>query len=267
MAHPTQFTYVAACANFISDLLPAPDIIEIGSYDVNGSIRSCFPRVNSYTGLDLMAGPGVDVVGSGHEYGVSNTYDIAISCECFEHNPYWLETFINMIRITRPGGVVIFTCATRGRPEHGTARTDEFSNPGGISQGWDYYRNLLRRDFERKIDMSRHFSVYDFYVANHSKDLMFFVVKSGWHDSDQESCRSRSQVLEVISKLRGVVNDINKAKPRVERDFPILGRVNTLMLLIASNLLCDRMYQDLRIKQARLSHYLSRKMRKYRNNA
>ncbi|MDB0050250.1 hypothetical protein N9F31_02215, partial [Pseudomonadales bacterium] len=39
-------------------------VLEIGSYDVNGSIRSLFNAQN-YVGVDLVEGPGVDVVAGG----------------------------------------------------------------------------------------------------------------------------------------------------------------------------------------------------------
>jgi len=31
----------------------------------------------------------------------ANSFDCTISVECFEHNPFWLETFVNMLRMTR----------------------------------------------------------------------------------------------------------------------------------------------------------------------
>ena len=43
------------------------------------------------------------------------SFDVVISCECFEHNPYWRETFLNMTRVLRPGGLFVLTCATTGR--------------------------------------------------------------------------------------------------------------------------------------------------------
>ena len=39
-------------------------ILEIGSYDVNGTIRNLFASEN-YVGVDLVEGPGVDVVAGG----------------------------------------------------------------------------------------------------------------------------------------------------------------------------------------------------------
>jgi len=41
------------------------DVLEVGSYDVNGSVRPIFSdreRFPHYTGVDMRAGPGVDRV-------------------------------------------------------------------------------------------------------------------------------------------------------------------------------------------------------------
>jgi hypothetical protein len=81
-----------------------------------------------------------------------------VSTECFEHNPFYLETLVNMIRLTRKGGAVLFTCASRGRGEHGTARTSPDASPGTQTRGWNYYRNLVESDFTSKVDFGAHFA-------------------------------------------------------------------------------------------------------------
>jgi hypothetical protein len=42
-------------------------VLEVGSHDVYGTIRSCFGSVGDYVGIDLSPGPGVDLVLSAHE--------------------------------------------------------------------------------------------------------------------------------------------------------------------------------------------------------
>ncbi len=41
---------------------PGCRILDVGSYDVNGTLRPAAPEGASYTGIDLSAGPGVDLV-------------------------------------------------------------------------------------------------------------------------------------------------------------------------------------------------------------
>ena len=178
MAHFQQLQFVAMLARHMTTHWTGLAIVEIGSANVNGTIRPLFPG-SAYTGVDLAAGPGVELVASGHDVAVpSNSVDLAISCECFEHNPMWRETFVNMHRMTRPGGVVAFTCASRGRREHGTTRTRPFDSPGSLAIGWDYYRNLNREDFER-LPLAAMFEDHAFFRNEVSKDLYFAGRKAG----------------------------------------------------------------------------------------
>jgi SAM-dependent methyltransferase len=180
MAHAEQTGFIRLMRDYV---FPSNgSVLEIGSYQVNdiGNLRAIFSGCG-YTGVDLIEGRGVDVVASGHEIGLpSDSFDVTISAECFEHNPVWRETFVNMYRMTKPGGILIITCATRGRIEHGTARstTPDYS-PGTTAIGWDYYMNLTQVDFERAFNISEMFSSHRFYDVRSSHDLYFFGVKSG----------------------------------------------------------------------------------------
>jgi SAM-dependent methyltransferase len=181
MSHPEQLGFVRLMRELLCP--SGGKILEIGSYNMNEpdvGNRAIFSGYD-YTGVDLAEGPGVDLVASGHEVDLpSDSFDVTLSAECFEHNPVWRETFANMYRLTGPGGVVIITCATKGRVEHGTTRSARpgFS-PGTTAVGWDYYRNLTQADFERAFDLSRMFTVHRFYTARTSHDLYFFGAKCG----------------------------------------------------------------------------------------
>ena len=67
--------------------------------------------------------------------------DLCISCECFEHNPFYLKNFHEMINYTNSNGVVLFTCATIGRHEHGTTATNPEHSPASAKK-FDYYKIL-----------------------------------------------------------------------------------------------------------------------------
>ena len=183
MAHPQQITFIEVFSKHIARSYVGFNILEIGSYDVNGSIRKFFPE-SSYCGVDLTDGPGVDIIADGHLVAHDNNfYDITLSCECFEHNPFWLETFFNMLRMTKKGGFVVFTCATIGRREHGTRRTAARESPGTQSVGWDYYRNLTTKDFKKNIEFNKYFSSYIFLVNKKSRDLYFVGQTVGFNEA------------------------------------------------------------------------------------
>ncbi|KRF45525.1 hypothetical protein ASH01_06780 [Terrabacter sp. Soil811] len=178
MSHPEQLAFFAAVARANRGLLADGRLIEIGSYDVNGSIRSLFPA-RDYVGVDLVAGPGVDIVSFGHDINLPDShFDAALSGECFEHDPHWKDTFSNMARLTRPGGLVAFTCASTGRPEHGTIRSRAVESPGTQAEGIDYYQNLSEQDFGG-LPLEELFSAYRFWYLPTSFDLYFAGVRRG----------------------------------------------------------------------------------------
>ena len=152
-------------------------ILEIGSYNVNGTIKSIFTNSKKFIGVDVVNGPCVDVVYDGLNLNILDNFDLSISCECFEHNPYYLENFMKMIELTKNDGVVIFTCASIFRNEHGTTRTTTLSDSPGSMMKWDYYRNLFKKDFT-KIDLRKFFYKYQFYYNLGSHDLYFLGIKS-----------------------------------------------------------------------------------------
>jgi SAM-dependent methyltransferase len=154
-------------------------ILEIGSYNVNGTIRDIFAN-QKYIGVDVKKGPCVDIVYDGLNLDIKDKFDLSISCECFEHNPHYLENFKKMIELTKNDGVVVFTCASIFRREHGTTRTTPADSPGSMEK-WDYYKNLFKKDFEKKIDMNKIFYQYRFYYNLFSYDLFFIGIKDDSH--------------------------------------------------------------------------------------
>jgi len=101
---------------------------------------------------------------------LDESFDVVASCECFEHNPEWVATLNNMIRMC--GGLVFFSCATTGRPEHGTRRT----TPADAPFCGDYYQNLTEEDVRQAVDLSV-FKDYQFITNDTVHDLYFWGVK------------------------------------------------------------------------------------------
>jgi SAM-dependent methyltransferase len=173
MAHRQQFDFVKGVAHLHPNNFHNAKVLEVGSLDINGSVRQFFKDCN-YIGIDLGEGKGVDIVCTGQDYDApDNEFDTVISCECFEHNPDWVATFTNMHRMAKPNGLIIMTCATTGRPEHGTKRT----SPGDAPFCDDYYRNLTEQDFVENLNLDNMFSIYEFGVGHETKDLYFYGIK------------------------------------------------------------------------------------------
>lgn len=177
MAHREQFEFVNSVKIRFPNNFFNSKVLEVGSLDINGTIRNLFTSCE-YLGIDVAAGKGVDRVCQGQEFdGPDDYYDTVISCECFEHNPHWVETFNVMHRVCKPGGLIVISCATTGRPEHGTRRSEPMSSPLTIQIGWeDYYKNLEDVDFIRNFNLDSMFSHYEFSSNDKSHDLYFIGI-------------------------------------------------------------------------------------------
>jgi SAM-dependent methyltransferase len=91
-------------------------VVEIGSYDVNGSVRSLF--TGPYIGLDMEDGPGVDIVGHSTNLPFENdSAPVVVSTEVLEHDPRPWLSIAEMGRILAVGGHLILTA--RGYDERG----------------------------------------------------------------------------------------------------------------------------------------------------
>lgn len=178
MAHPQQKEFVQYVKDKFPQFFTDKRVLEIGSYNINGTMRDFFFACK-YIGLDVMEGHSVDVVCKGHEYKAPReSFDTVLSCECFEHDPYWKETFGNMYRLVRPGGLLFFTCASTGRPEHGTLKErPQDSLASGVKEMANYYGNLTEEDFRRGWTFNAMFSEFEFKVNDFSCDLYFYGIK------------------------------------------------------------------------------------------
>lgn len=179
MAHKEQNTFFAQLKQLYPKYFSDKKVCEIGSLDINGSVRHFFDGCD-YLGVDIGEGPGVDRVVQGQLLDCpSSHFDTMVSAECFEHNPFWVETFTNMLRMTRPGGLVAFSCASTGRPEHGTANTSPNLSPLTYAQGWNYYRNLDAEDFMSTFNLEGWFDYFHFLYCPRMFDLYFYGFRSG----------------------------------------------------------------------------------------
>ena len=93
-------------------------VLELGSLDVNGSPRPFFSDCE-YLGVDWRPGPCVDVVAFAHELTFpSESLDTVISTEMFEHDRFAKHSFLNALRMLKPNGLFVFTCANKKRAQH-----------------------------------------------------------------------------------------------------------------------------------------------------
>lgn len=98
---------------------PLIDVLEIGSLNVNGSVRDHFKNVETYIGIDMEAGPGVDIIASSHNIPIADEdIDLIMCCEMLEHDSDPTATFREIGRVLRPAGAVILTARAGDFPFH-----------------------------------------------------------------------------------------------------------------------------------------------------
>jgi SAM-dependent methyltransferase len=91
-------------------------VVELGSQDVNGSLRDHCPPGVHYIGLDVIPARGVDLVvdPEGHLPLATDAVDVVVTSSALEHDVCFWETFLELIRILRPGGLLYVNAPSNG---------------------------------------------------------------------------------------------------------------------------------------------------------
>jgi len=118
-----------------------------------------------------------------------------IDCEC-GHAAKWRDVMLNMIRITKPGGLIMLTFAGRGRAAHGTIDSDAQYSPYTS----DHYKNISGLDFLGAIPVDHFFSRWSIEADNAMGDTYFWGVRS--HNAYEETTELK-QLEYLLSKARG----------------------------------------------------------------
>ncbi len=176
MSHRSQLDYIEKLSKDFPEYFNNIKMLEIGSLNINGTIRQFFKDCE-YVGVDLDSGRDVDLICEGQLVDhPDNTYDTTGSCNCFEHNPHWIETFRNMYRMTRQNGLLFIVGPTTRYPEHGTSKRAQHDRPLTIAKGWEYYKNLTEQDFRDNFDIDNMFHTYKF-ETNTTPEVFFYGFK------------------------------------------------------------------------------------------
>ena len=144
-------------------------VLDVGSWDGgNGSLKNIFVGHN-YIGLDVQAGPNVDVVGTSHNIPFDNsTFDIIVSSSCFEHDEFFWITFLEMCRVLKTSGY-IYICAPSSGPYHPTKCP---------SDSWRFYPDSWRSLSRWAIKNEYKINLVESYI-----DKNHYPPDDNWQDS------------------------------------------------------------------------------------
>lgn len=91
-------------------------ILEYGSRNVNGSLRDFCPEGAAYLGLDIGNGPSVDIfLDEGKPIPLRDEFaDIVVSSSVLEHDRFFWDSFLEMARVLKPGGILYINAPSNG---------------------------------------------------------------------------------------------------------------------------------------------------------
>lgn len=87
-------------------------ILDVGSRNINGSVKDVLTGYQTFTGVDFIEGKDVDIVMNGHDIGdelPGGHYDLITCCETFEHDVEFWKTLDGMRKLLKAGGYLLIT--------------------------------------------------------------------------------------------------------------------------------------------------------------
>ena len=107
--------------NFYLQTTEKLEVLDVGSYDVNGCYKELFnPNRFNYVGLDMEKGPNVNLVPlSTYKWKEikSDSFNVVVSGQALEHIEFFWVTVSEMVRVTKEGGLICMI-APNGFGEH-----------------------------------------------------------------------------------------------------------------------------------------------------
>ena len=161
--HPEAYEFVQRAVN---EHGPFDTVVEFGSIDINGAVRPLFGDAD-YTGVDLVEGPGVDVVTDVSTYTHPRKVDCVVCCEVLEHTPDGKKILANAASLLKAKGVLILTAATDPREPHSAV-------DGAQVREGEFYRNVKIPTLRRWLAP---FSAIDIEVDETAGDVRVVAVK------------------------------------------------------------------------------------------
>lgn len=115
-------------------------VLEIGSFNINGTPRPFFAAAQRYVGIDRRDGRDVDIVSEAKDYQPDEEFTVVVSCETLEHADDPADIIDCAWRSLAPGGLLVLTAAGPGRKQH-----DQDGNPSTSDPYTVIDKHLLNR--------------------------------------------------------------------------------------------------------------------------
>jgi len=172
MSHKEQRVYCLNLKDKYPEYFNCTTVLDVGSRDVNGNNRHLFYRPR-YTGIDIVAGKNVDIIGHIHSFHPYREYDVIICTEMLEHDRYFYASLDRMIDLLVSNGLLIITAAGIGREPHGITGSNPKDSPATL----DYYMNVTQENLKMSLHQMKDFSMWQLEQDEQLKDIYFYGIK------------------------------------------------------------------------------------------
>lgn len=117
--HQGNRDWLAHLKNAYPKHFSGASVLEIGSLEWNGSVRSFFGGASRYVGIDILPGPGVDIVQNAKETTFEpGAFDTLVCLSLFEHDPSWEASFGHNLQWLREDGLAFICWGAEGNIRH-----------------------------------------------------------------------------------------------------------------------------------------------------
>lgn len=200
--------------------------VDIGSQDVNGSLRSVASPNNKFIGVDFLEAKGVDVVIT-DPYSLpfeDASVDAVVSSSCFEHSEFFWLLFNEALRILKPTGLLYINAPSNGKFHRYPVDCWRFYPDSGVAlQNWGKrsgYNCALLESFVgmRKADIWNDFVAVFVKDENHASlhanriqnPSMLFQNGRLYNSENITNYIEPSQDQAAHEKLIKIVNSVNQ---------------------------------------------------------
>jgi SAM-dependent methyltransferase len=178
--------------------LKNPTVIDLGSQNVNGTLKDvCLPNIK-YIGVDFVKGKGVDII-------LDNPYklpfedasiDVVVSSSCFEHSEMFWVVYLEILRILKPNGLFYLNVPSNGTFHRYPVDCWRFyPDSGNALVTWGVYSGYNPRLLESFTTLQNG-DIYNDFAA--------IFVKDSTH-----SAQYPNRILNSIQNFRNGISDIN----------------------------------------------------------
>lgn len=166
-------------------------VVEIGSQDVNGSLRATAPSNFDYLGIDFVEGKGVDlVINDPYEIPLEDqSVDIVLSSSCFEHSEMFWIVFLEVMRILKPKGLFYLNAPSNG---------DYHRYPVDC---WRFYPDSGKALVSWAKRNSINAVLLESYIS--------FQINEGWNDFVAVFAKDENHINDFQDRILRTKNDVN----------------------------------------------------------